>query len=123
MFVDTVCTEWEWVNDPLLRQVEVFKPSGSAASPLAPGSSIGEPSPPGIYISPTLAAEEEDKGSLARARQDVNMLAGPQASLPEPIPRPGLDFEKSCERLAGLEIADRAMGMRLHIPEKRSTEF
>jgi hypothetical protein len=124
MFVDTACTEWEWANDPLLRQVKVFQPSGRAASPLAPGSSsVGGPSPPGANISPRPVAEEEDMASLSRARQQVSMLAGPQASLPEPIARPGLDFEKSCDRLAGLEIADRAMGMRLHIPEKRSVKF
>ena len=112
MFVDTVCTEWEWVNDPLLRQVEVFKPSGSAASPLVPGA----------YSAPEAAAEQEDR-TKPRESQEMSMFAGPQASLPEPIQRPGLDFEKSCERLAGLEIADRAMSMRLHIPEKRTTKF
>ena len=121
MFVDTVCTEWEWVNDPLLRQVEVFRPSGSTASPVSPGAlSVGEPSRTGIAPTPV---EEEDMGSLSRARQEVSMFAGAQASLPEPIARPGLDFEKSCERLAGLKIADRAMGMRLHIPEKRTVKF
>jgi hypothetical protein len=120
MFVDTACTEWEWEKDPLLRQVKVFQ---SAGNPAPGSSSVGEPSLPGANISPIPVAEEEDVASLSRARQKVSMFAGPQASLPEPIPRPGLDFEKSCDRLAGLEIADRAMGMRLHIPEKRSTKF
>jgi len=123
MFVDTVCTEWEWINDPLLRQVEVFKPSGSAASPLAPGPlDVIAPSCPGVYSAPEAAAEQEDR-TKSKESQEMSMLAGPQASLPEPIQRPGLDFEKSCERLAGLEIADRAMSMRLHIPEKRTTKF
>jgi hypothetical protein len=120
MFVDTACTEWELEKDPLLRQVKVFQ---SAGNPAPGSSSDGEPSLPGANIIPIPVAEEEDMGRLSRTRQEVSMLVGPQASLPEPIPRPGLDFEKSCERLAGLEIADRAMGMRLHIPEKISTKF
>jgi hypothetical protein len=68
-------------------------------------------------------AEEGYRTDIFDSRQELGMLAGSQASLPEPIPRPGLDFEKSCERLAGLEIADRAMGMRLHIPEKKIPKF
>jgi len=124
MFVDTVCTEWEWVNDPLLRQVKVFQSGDNQASPLAPEAfGVGEPSSPGVVILPTAVAGEEDVGSLSRARQEVSMLSGSQVSPPEPIARPGLDFDKSCDRLAGLGIADRAMGMRLHIPEKSSTKF
>jgi hypothetical protein len=124
MFVDCACTKWEEENDTLLRQVKVFQPAGSQGSPLAPGAlGVAEPSRAGVYGAPKNTAEEGDMTDLTDSRQELGMLAGSQASLPEPIPRPGFDFEKSCERLAGLEIVDRAMGMRLHIPERRITKF
>ena len=123
MFVDTVCTEWERKEGPLLQQVKVFLPAGGLAS-----SSIREPlcgiapSDPGAYSAPEATAEHEDR-TRSRESQAASIFDGPQVPPTEPIPRPGLDFEKSCDRLAGLEIADRAMGMRLHIPEKRSARF
>jgi len=123
MFVDTVCTEWDRRQDPLLRQVKVFQAAGGPASPNIPGPSCAiAPSYPETCSAPEATAEHKDRTKL-RESQAASILDGPQAPPTEPIPRPGLDFEKSCDRLAGLEIADRAMGMRLHIPEKRSARF
>ena len=123
MFVDCMASKWDELHLQELRQVITYHPPSPEENLTRP---TGDCTPlhedTQRSVDPE-AREEEDMGSLSRARQEVSIFAGPQASLPEPIPRPGLDFEKSCDRLAGLEIADRAMGMRLHIPEKRSTKF
>jgi hypothetical protein len=118
-----MASKWDELHLQELRQVITYPPSSpeeNLTRPTGDCTTLHEDTQRSVDPE---AREEEDMGSLSRARQQVRMLAGPQASLSEPIPRPGLDFEKSCERLAGLEIADRAMGMRLHIPEKRSTKF
>jgi hypothetical protein len=123
MFVDCIASKWDEFHLQELRQVITCHPPSPEESRTRPaGDCTTLHEDMQRSVNPE-AREEENMASLSRARQQVSMLAGPQASLSEPIPRPGLDFEKSCDRLAGLEIADRAMGLRLHIPEKTSTKF
>jgi hypothetical protein len=101
MFVDCMASKWDELHSQELTQVITYHPPSPEESRTRP---TGDCTPlhedTQRSVDPE-AREEEDMASLRRARQQVSMLAGPQASLPEPIPRPGLDFEKSCDRLAG----------------------
>lgn len=119
MFVDCMSSEWDKTHESILEQVEVFSPDGP--------SRLLAPTGLGVIEAPPQPAnntgKQEERESLRDTRQELGLLAGPQASLAEPIPRPSLDFQKAQERLAGLEMVDRAMGMRLHIPQKRITKF
>jgi hypothetical protein len=120
MFVDCMASKWDELHLQELRQVITYHPPSPEENLTRPA---GDCSPLHEGTQRSVDPEAGDGMDSGEARQASGMFAGAQTSLSEPIPRPGLDFEKSCERLAGLEIADRAMGMRLHIPEKRSTKF
>jgi hypothetical protein len=115
-----MASKWDELHLQELRQVITYHPPSPEENLTRPA---GDCTTLHEDTQRSVNPEAREAVELEEARQALGMFAGPQASLPEPIPRPGLDFEKSCERLAGLEIADRAMGMRLHIPEKRSTKF
>jgi hypothetical protein len=119
MFVDCACTKWDKTHASQLRQVTTYQPILPGERNIPEVANIA----PDDTTDRSETGHEEVDMTESRESQGLGMLAGSQASLPEPIPRPRLDFEKSCERLAGLEIADRAMGMRLHIPERRITKF
>jgi hypothetical protein len=120
MFVDCMASKWDELHSQELSQVITYHPPSPDENLTRPA---GDCTPLHEDTQRSVDPEAREGVELGEARQEVSMLAGPQASLPEPIQRPGLDFEKSCNRLAGLEIADRAMGMRLHITEKRSIKF
>jgi hypothetical protein len=118
--VDCASYLWDAAERIRLQQVVIFRP------PPLPATYGGK-----IIHFPDCIEEPEDsplvRDDPKEVRRELIMLAGPQASLPEPIIRPGLNFEKATERLtglgglAGLEIANCAMGMRLHIPETRKS--
>ena len=120
MFVDCMASKWDEIHLQELRQVITYHPTSPEECLTRPAA---DDTPVHEDTNRPVSLEAQDGMDLGEAMQALGTFAGAQTSLPEPIPRPGLDFDKSCDRLAGLEIADRAMGMRLHIPEKRSTKF
>ena len=122
-FVGVMEYAWERTNRQRLDQVKVSRPPPSAIlqnqfqicrrSPI-PVQGQGGPKP-----SAHLEEIEEDTTPTASPPRNPRMelLAGPPPSAVEHgIQRPSLDFEKSCRRLAGIQLADRGMGMRLDLP-------
>ena len=126
MFVDTMNVEWMKRHQARLRQVVVFGPPTAQGARIDSSASQGNvlclPATTYHLDDPHRQKRTEGSQKGTETKQEVKFLAG-QASLPEPIARPGFDFEKARERLAGLEIADRGMGMRLHLPEKKRIKF
>ena len=126
MFVDTMNVEWMKRHQARLRQVVVFGPPTAHEARIDSSASQGNvlcfPGTTYHLDDPHRQKRTEGSQKGTETKQEVKFLAG-QTSLPEPITRPGFDFEKARERLAGLEIADRGMGMRLHLPEKKRIKF
>jgi len=126
MFVDTMNVEWMKRHQDRLQQVVIFGPPTAQEARMDSSASQGNVQClPGITYhlgDPPQEKDMDDSQKRTEPKQALKILAG-QTSLPEPITRPGFDFEKARERLAGLEIADRGMGMRLHLPEKKRIKF
>jgi len=125
-FVGVMEYAWERTNRPRLDQVKVFRPPPFAAQQNQ--IQICPPSPIPLQVhgqsgpkpSAHLEEIEEDPTPTGPPPRDPRMelLAGPPppSAVEHEIQRPSLDFEKSCRRLAGIQLADRGMGMRLNLP-------
>jgi hypothetical protein len=104
-----------------LSQVQVIRPSGASeiqALQQLPFQSGSNPRPtPSAYLE---EIQEDINIFPIPIPPPVDFLARPRPStdaVGNEIERPGIDFEKSCERLGGIQLADR--GMRLTIPLDR----
>jgi len=124
-FVGVMEYAWERTNRPRLDQVKVFRAPPSAIQHnqiqvfrqlSIPPQVQGQGGPkPSAHLE-EINEDPTHTGSPPTEPRMELIVGPPPSAIEHEIQRPSLDFEKSCRRLAGIQLADRGMGMRLGLP-------